>query len=107
MPRRRAPGAGRKPKGEFKGKTSTFSPRITAETRRALNDSARRSNRSVSQEAERLLRAGLQKPSGERHNRALALAIALFAANIEQDAGRTWQADPFTGMALLHGVEAL
>jgi len=107
MPRKRAPGAGRKPKGEFTRKISTFSTRITAETRRALTDAARRSKRSLSQEAEYLLRAGLQKPSGERHNRALALAIVLLAANIEQDAGRTWSSDPFTGMALLHAVEAL
>jgi uncharacterized membrane protein YccC len=107
MSRKRAPGAGRKPKGEFKGKKSQFSTRITAETRRALDDAARRSNQSVSQAAEYLLRTVLQKPSGDRHNRALAHAVALLAANIEQDAGQTWQTDPFAGIALLHGVGAL
>jgi len=60
MARMRKPGAGRKPIGPLKGKTSTFSTRITAETRGALEAEAASSGLSISQAAERLLRIGLE-----------------------------------------------
>jgi hypothetical protein len=106
MRRKRARGGGRKPQGEFAGKLATFSTRITAETRRALDEAARRSGRSLSQHVEYLLRRALQKPTGEPHDLALAQAVALLAAYVERDAGERWLDDPFTGMALLHAVEA-
>jgi len=107
MPRKRALGGGRKPKGEFPRKTSAFSTRITAETRRGIDNAASRSGRSVSQEAEHLLRTALQKPAGAAHNRALAHAVALLAGNIEEAAGRKWLADAFTGQAFLHALQVL
>ena len=50
--RKRAPGAGRKPKGEFAGKTATVTTRIMPDTREALEAAALASNRSLSQELE-------------------------------------------------------
>lgn len=54
--RKRAPGGGRKPRGPFSGKLTTFSTRITKETRTLLDADARASGQSVSQAAERILR---------------------------------------------------
>jgi TraY domain len=54
--RKRAPGGGRKPKGEIAGKAAWLSTRITPELRRQLDDAAEKSGRSLSQEVERRLR---------------------------------------------------
>jgi hypothetical protein len=43
---KRAPGAGRKPRGEFRGKTATLTTRITPKTRAALERASRNSGRS-------------------------------------------------------------
>ena len=56
LERKRAPGAGRPRKAEADKKGSAFTTRITAETRRALEVSARKHRRSLSQEAEAGLR---------------------------------------------------
>ena len=42
MRRKRAPGAGRKPRGEFKNKSRTLTTRITAATREALERAAKK-----------------------------------------------------------------
>lgn len=69
---------GRPPKGDIKGKLAKFSTRITPELREALEIAAKRSNRSLSQEAElRLINsfAGPQKAEqafGSAENYALA-----------------------------------
>jgi hypothetical protein len=108
MPRKRAPGAGRKPKGEFAGKTETFTTRITPETRAALERGARKKGVSLSQHVEYLLRTALHKPSSaQQRNQALARAIAFLAENIERETGRGWRDDAFTGQALRYAVEAL
>lgn len=104
--RRRAPGGGRKPKGEISGKGAAFSTRITAETRRTLQEAADRHGRSVSQEAEIALRSYLAKPSGEPRNRALAFIVGHLAENIEARTGKNWREDVFTGMALHSAIEA-
>src|SRR5262245_47348861 len=62
MPSKRAPGGGRKPQGEIKGKSATFATRITPETRAALDRSAKRNGRSLSQEVEILLNRALGRP---------------------------------------------
>jgi hypothetical protein len=108
MPRKRAPGAGRKPKGEFAGKSETFTTRITPETRAALQRAADRANKSVSQIAERLLRTGLQKPTHtQQRNQALGQTIACLAENIERSTGKSWREDPFAGQALTYAVSSL
>jgi hypothetical protein len=107
MAHKRAPGAGRKPKGEITGKTETFTTRITPTTRRALDHAAKQSGMSLSQKVEHLLVAAMQKPSGKRRNRALAGAIALVAERIEKRTGMSWREDPFTGLALRYAIDAL
>jgi hypothetical protein len=106
--RKRRPGGGRKPHGEFPGKSAAFTTRIQPATRRALDEAARMTGRrSVSAMAEYILKQGLAKPSGEPHNSALANAIAVLAENIERDTKKSWREDPFTGMALRYAVEHL
>ena len=105
--RRRRPGGGRKPHGEFPGKAATFTTRIQPETRRALDEAARLSRRSVSATAEYVLKQGLRKPSGEPRNLALATAIELLVENIERETKESWRDDPWTGLVLRHAVEAL
>jgi len=107
--RKRRPGGGRKPGGEFPGKSATFTTRIQPETRRALDAAAKASGprASVSVIAERILKAGLEKPSGAPRNTALAAAVALLAKNIETATAQSWREDQWTGMALRYAIEAL
>jgi hypothetical protein len=107
--RKRRPGAGRPAGGEFPGKSATFTTRLQPETRRALDAAAKASGPrgSVSAVAERILKAGLEKPSGEPRNTALAAAVALLTKNTEAATGQSWREDQWTGMALRYAVEAL
>jgi hypothetical protein len=107
MARKRAPGAGRKPEGPFKGKSATFTTRITQDTREALELAAEKSGRSISQVAENYLRAALKKPAGEPRNRALADLVELVAEDVEEATGRSWLEDSFTCQALRLSIEAL
>jgi hypothetical protein len=106
MARKRAPGAGRPPRGNLKNKATTFTTRITTETRHALEAAAKKSGRSLSQEAEVGLRYYLEKPAGAARNRALAAIIGSLAETIERDTGLSWRSDIFTSMALRYAVEA-
>jgi hypothetical protein len=105
--RKRASGAGRPPRGNLKNKNSAFTTRITAETRRALEASAKKHRRSLSQEAEAGLRDYLKKPAGEARNRAIAAIIGGLAEGIEQQTGKSWRTDIFTSMAMRYAVEAV
>jgi hypothetical protein len=107
MARKRAPGGGRKPQGEYPSKSQQFTTRITPATKRALVEAAVRSGRSLSQEVEKRLNATVVKPSGAPHNRALALAVAYLAESIELETQRDWRQDAFTAMGLRAGIEAL
>jgi hypothetical protein len=108
MPRKRAPGGGRKPAGPISGKLSNFSTRITNETRQALEAMAKELGQSISQVAERLIKAGLaEKRAGNREPamRALCFLIAQLADHIvgpkavipgKRDfAFYDWRSDPF------------
>src|SRR5215831_974877 len=78
MPRKRAPGAGRKPKGEFAGKLANFSTRIQLETRRALEAEAAATGLSISQLAEKLLKTGLaERRQGEKDRKIRALCFLI------------------------------
>jgi hypothetical protein len=106
MVRKRAPGAGRKPRGEFAGKSATITTRIRPETRSSLEQAARASRRSLSQEIERRLRESLS--SSERrpaHHRVLGELAQLAAENIEQITGTSWIADSFTAEATRHAID--
>jgi hypothetical protein len=108
MVRKRGPGGGRKPRGEFKGKTAMLTTRITPETRGWLESAARKSGKSLSQEAEYRLRQSLRK-NRDRRGDVLALgeAIAMLLECIERATKAHWQDDAFTCRAFQHGIEFL
>jgi hypothetical protein len=105
---KRAPGAGRKPQGQITGKVSTFSTRITAETRVALDMEAKRTGRSVSQVAEEILRRHFEKEAagGDKATRALcylvseAAHLVSGARNADGSPKWHWRSDPFMFRAL-------
>src|SRR5262245_9026981 len=105
---KRAPGAGRKPRGEFKGKSAALTTRITLETRGAMERAAQKSGRSLSQEVERRLVDSVRNERNRRSDvRALAEAIAIVAEKVEIANGKNWLQDAFTGEALRRGIEVL
>jgi hypothetical protein len=95
MARKRAPGAGRKPRGEYPGKTETFTTRIRPEVKKGLERAAAKHERSLSQEVEFGLRfylSGLKPSSLDRgsHIRALGEAVMLVAQCIERATEKHW-----------------
>ena len=108
MPRKRAPGAGRKPRGEFKGKSATLTTRTTPETRAAMERAAQKNGRSLSQEVERRLYDSARNERSRRSDvRALAEAVAIVTEKVELATGKQWLQDAFTGDALRRGIEVL
>ena len=108
MPRKRAPGAGRKPRGEFKGKTATLTTRITPETRVALKDAAKKSGLSLSQEVERrLVRSVAREHKRTPDVLGLAEATAEVTDKVQEATGNRWREDAFTGEAIRHGMDFL
>jgi hypothetical protein len=112
--RKRAPGAGRKPQGEFSGKTAKLTMRITPATRTDLERFAEKRGLSLSQAAELHLRRSLRiDRSHDRplHIQALSEIIALLAQRIESKTEKKgkqhWNKDAFTGQALCRGIEVL
>jgi predicted transcriptional regulator len=104
--RKRRPGGGRKPDGKF-AKGATFTTRLNWETRRALDEAAKKTGKSVSTTAEYILREGLKKPQGTPRNYSLACAVALLAEKIEDGTQKSWRNDAFTGEALHHAIASL
>ena len=112
MATKRAPGAGRKPRGEFQGKSAVLTTRITPATRAALERAvAKGKNRSLSQVAEKALSVYLSmlEDSPERggHINALGEAVKLVAQYIERATGQRWNDDAFTGEAVRQGCGML
>jgi hypothetical protein len=108
LAKKRALGAGRKPRGEFKGKSATLTTRITPETRAAMERAAQKSRRSLSQEVERRLDDSVRNERNRRSDvRALAEAIAIVTEKVELATGKQWLQDAFTGDALRGGIEVL
>lgn len=113
MAKHRAPGGGRKPKGEFKGKSAAFSTRITPQLRAALDEEAAHGGMSLSQIVERRLRDSFDRPKrtelalGPAHIRALAYSAARIAVHIELGTGKHWNEDQFTNEALSAALELL
>ena len=105
---KRAPGAGRKPKGPFKGKSVTITTRVTPRTRTELEREAKRKGHSLSQEIEIRLDSSLRKgPDTPAHVKALAQAVTLLTRNVERATGQHWHADAFTGDALRQAIDFL
>lgn len=83
--RKRRPGGGRKPQGSIRGKTATFSTRVTAETRRALEREAAATGQSISQAAERLMQEAIgarRRRRGNNPMRALLFLIEQLALGV-------------------------
>ena len=81
-PRKRRPGAGRKPQGEYADRTASFTMRMSQELRDRLDQEAGRSGRVLSQEVEHRLRQSLawpieiQKAWGPPHIKGLAQLVS-------------------------------
>src|SRR6266571_4363521 len=106
MARKRRPGGGRKPRGEFQGKTSALSTRITPVTRSTLEKAAAASGRSLSQEVElRLRRSTAPDDTRTKQIRAVGALARLAAEEIERLTGASWLADRFTAEVLRHAVD--
>jgi len=106
-PRKRAPGAGAKPKGPFKGKSATLTTRITPETRVELERSAQERGRSLSQEVELRLRDFARQNQGPAHIGSLADATARLVTAIERRTGKRCLDDAFTAVAVRQAISEL
>jgi hypothetical protein len=104
MARKRAPGGGKKPKGEFAQLTSPLSVRMPASLRDELEAAASESGRSVSQELLRRVQDSFHRDRDKRRDSALRALCYLLAEVVEivsdaawspPDARRQWQSDPF------------
>jgi hypothetical protein len=92
-PRKRAPGGGRKPQGEFSNKRAQLATRVTLATRKALDSAARKSGRSLSQEVEHRLRDSLKgsdKADRDPATAALTHLITRSAETISLVSKRPW-----------------
>jgi hypothetical protein len=104
---------GRKPQGEYAGKSAVFSTRITPKLRAALECEAERSKRSLSQEVEWRLRQSIEQAEkleriwGEPRNRALAQIVSRLARGVEAFTGASWREDAFTFLALKSAIEVV
>ena len=113
MAGKRAPGGGRKPMGEFRGKTETLTTRITAAVRSGLEREAARNGRSLSQEVETRLEASLQAPQklldewGSPHVWLLARLVSNVTQGIERETQKRWHEDQFTADNVRSAVETL
>jgi TraY domain len=106
VPRRRAAGGGRKPRGQFRSKSAVLTTRITQQTRDALERAAAESKRSLSQEIEFRLRESLSPDDARaRHVRAIGELTKLAAEEIERLTGVGWLTDQFTAEAVRHAVD--
>src|SRR5689334_11512573 len=88
--------AGRKPQGEYVGKSSVMNFRVTPETKTALTKASRESGRSLSQETEHRLRRDLFDHGSARTSavmRTIGYAVDRLA-NIKKP-GADWLSDPY------------
>jgi hypothetical protein len=113
MTKKRAPGGGRKPMGEFTGKTETLTTRITPAVRAGLEREAGRNGRSLSQEVEKRLEASLQAPQklleqwGPPHVWLLARLVSQLTQGIEVQTGKRWHEDRYTADNVRSAIETL
>jgi hypothetical protein len=92
MIRKRAPGGGRKPRGDFHDKRAQLTTRVTEATRDALEIAAHKSGRSLSQEVEHRLRESLRSNgNGDKADRALAYLIGDITRLVRLTSQRPWQ----------------
>jgi hypothetical protein len=113
MPRKRAPGAGRRPAGPMSGKLSNFSTRITHETRVGLEAEAAMSGQSISQVAEQMIALGLatKRERGQASpTRALSFLVGTLAEDCSPvfgDKAFSWNTDAFAFDAFAFAMRLL
>jgi hypothetical protein len=111
MVRKRASGGGRKPKGEFSGKSAVFSTRITPDLRKALDREAEKRGHSLSQEIEQLLWESIKMPARELRawgpppHIGLARAVSMLSQRVESVTGTRWQEDAFAFETLRRAID--
>jgi hypothetical protein len=96
--RKRAPGAGRKPKGEFANLPSPFSLRMPEDLRQQLEQAASRSNRSVSQEILRRVTDSfeIENDKGRKpETRALCFLVARLEEIVSNETDGHWRTNPY------------
>jgi hypothetical protein len=121
-PRKRAAGAGRKPKGPIGGNAAWLQARITDDLRERLEQAAAASGRSLSQEAQVRLQesfdlpAELQKSWGSPEVRALAQLVSRVVRTVHGSVGASlfseagdlaWHSNPFTHAAVSTAIATL
>jgi hypothetical protein len=110
MSRKRAPGGGRKPQGEFSNKRAMLATRVTLETRKSLDAAARKSGRSLSQEVERRLRDSLKlsyKADRQPETAALAYLVTRLAEMIGAISKHPWHRNRWCMETLKFAVNKL
>jgi hypothetical protein len=97
-PKKRAPGAGRKPQGDFEQLTSTFSMRMPQELREQLEAAAKKNRRSTAQELLRRLydSFGINRDkTRDPAARALGFLLHEVIDDISYNAPDGWHRSPF------------
>jgi Arc-like DNA binding domain len=109
VPRKRAAGGGRKPKGDFAGLSSPLSIRMPTDLRKELEAAARDSGKSITQELLRRLNDSFQRDRNKKRDPAsralcylLAELIELVKVNMGEDR-QQWRADPFAFQSIKLG----
>jgi hypothetical protein len=104
--RKRAPGGGRKPKGEFAGLSTPLSIRMPPEMRAQLEAAARKSGRSISQELLTRLNDALKKDRNKAADpamRALCFLFSSLAYSVHWNMPN-WRSDPYLFRAIKIGI---
>src|SRR5262245_23108127 len=105
MSRRRAPGAGRKPRGPYRGNSASLSLRVRPETKAELEHLAAEHGRSLSQEMQLAVTEWIrrhQKP--QRHVTGLMEAFTHIAQWVEKTTERRFLDDAFTAGSIADGI---
>ena len=98
-----------------KGKTERLSTKITKETADALEREIKRTGKSKSEIAEKILQDAFKDPNedmksrawGKPHVKAMAVLLADLITRIELQTRSLWQTDRYTYEALRFGINAL
>ena len=91
--------------GEFSSKGATLSARITVGTRRRLEQAAKASGRSLSQEVE--VQLGYSPHEGQSTNRNLLWLIGKVIERTVQFTGQDWVRDAYTFHLMVEAVRVL
>jgi Arc-like DNA binding dprotein len=107
--RKRAPGAGRKPQGEFSQLTVPFSVRMPAAMRNELKKAARDRGRKEGQELLRRLQDSFTQDRDRARDPAMRALCFLFSELAENAhlGVRGWRSDPFLFRAVKIGIGRL